>query len=43
MIRMTQRRRSKETAKNSYSLTKTMRKARSDESTMRSWTWSAAV
>ena len=43
MIRMTRRRRSKETAKNSYNLTKTMRGARSDESTMRSGTWSAAV
>ena len=40
---MTQRRCLKETAKNSYSLSKTMREARSDESMMRSWTWSAAV
>ena len=43
MIRMTRRRRSKETAKNSYSLTKTMRGAHSDESMMRSGTWSTAV
>ena len=43
MIRMARRRCSKETAKNSYSLTKTVRETRSDESTMKSWTWSAAV
>ena len=33
----------KETAYNSYSLMKTMHEERSDESTMRSWTWSTAV
>ena len=43
MIRMARRRCSKEMAKNSYSMMKTMREARSDESTMRSSTWPAAV
>ncbi|CAN6247863.1 unnamed protein product [Urochloa humidicola] len=43
-IQATRRRCSKETTKGSNSLMKTMRKRRSDmKSTMRSWTWSAAV